>query len=290
MRNKLLALLLASVLMVPACFTTTETRTTWAESSTIPENERQGRVEWIRETVRQTQGDPAAGAATGAVVGGLLGGMLTGRGLGALFGAAGGAMIGAGASQGSGEYRTYDVAVRFDDGVVRIFGYRGYPPFKPGQSVTLTPRGLIPGSTFVTPSPHALAPTPPPPQPSTPQPDVAPPPPSTPSTPPAPQSQAEHPSVPAGEWAHTQQYGWVWMPYGTEYAFTPDYENGDPYMYVYYPEGGWTWVEAPWLWGFGPVPLFGVGGGVHFTWHGHGWGEGWHGDRPAHYGSGGRHR
>ncbi len=288
MRNKFTALLLASVLLVPACYSTSETRTTWTAGSPIPEGERQGRVEWIRETVRRTEGNPAAGAAAGAVVGGLLGGMITGRGFGVLFGAAGGAMVGAGASAGGGEISYYDMAVRFDDGVVRIFRYRGYPPFQPGQSVAFTPRGLFPLASFAT-QPNAAPPMPPSSPPSTPQPDVSPPPPpATPSTPPAPQPQAEHTSVPDGEWAYTQQYGWVWMSYGAAYTFTPDYENGDPYMYVYYAKAGWTWVEAPWLWGFGPMPYFIDGGGKNFAWYGHGWSEKWEGDRPAHYRGGHR--
>lgn len=79
------------------------------------------------------------------------------------------------------------------------------------------------------------------------------------------------------------------MPYGAAYTFTPDYENGDPYMYVYNPTAGWTWVDAPWLWGRGPMPYLALGGVVGFGWYGHGWGEGWHGDRPAHY-SGAVHR
>jgi outer membrane lipoprotein SlyB len=284
MRSKFLALLLVPVLLVPACYSTYTTRTTWAEPPAVSETERHGRVEWIRETVQHVEGNPAAGAAAGAVVGGLLGGMLTGRGSGAFFGAASGAIIGAGTSQGSGEYHTYDVAVRFDDGAVRIFRYRGYPPFMPGQSVGLGPRGLVPRDTFVVSPPNAATPTPPSPQPSMPQPnDTPPPPPATPPAPPPPQSQAEQPAVPTGEWAYTQQYGWVWMPYDAGYMFTPDYENGDPYMYVYYPAAGWTWVEAPWLWGWGPMPSFDVAGGVHYSWYGHGWGEEWHGHRPAHY-------
>ncbi len=87
--------------------------------------------------------------------------------------------------------------------------------------------------------------------------------------------------VPSGQWTFTQQYGWVWMPYGAAYTFTPDYDNGDPYMYVYYPSAGWTWVTAPWLWGWGPMPFVGVSGGVNFVWYGRGWGPRWHGSAAA---------
>jgi hypothetical protein len=88
---------------------------------------------------------------------------------------------------------------------------------------------------------------------------------------------------PAGHWAYTQQYGWVWMPYDSLYTFTPHYETGDPYMYVYYPRVGWTWVEAPWLWGWGPKPHIRVGLGVNYTWYGLDWGPHWKGWRPTRY-------
>src|SRR5882672_1790514 len=32
---------------------------------------------------------------------------------------------------------------------------------------------------------------------------------------PAPQAQV----APGGQWVHTQQYGWVWMPYGNQYVY-----------------------------------------------------------------------
>ncbi len=82
---------------------------------------------------------------------------------------------------------------------------------------------------------------------------------------------APEPSVPAGEWVNTEQYGWVWMPYGDDYTSVPDDGYGAPYMYVYYPSYGWTWLAAPWVWGLGPWPVFGVYGPVHFGWYGHGW-------------------
>jgi outer membrane lipoprotein SlyB len=303
--------LLTAVLLGPACATTSATSSTWAEPPAGTEWERNGKVEWIHETIQQEQGNPGAGAAAGAVMGGLLGAALTGRGIGALFGAASGAIVGAGTSQGYREHRTYDVLVHFDDGEERTFRYHGYPPFRPGQLVSLTPHGLV-AEVFAVPPPYATVPPPSSSgpqaralesaaQPPTAQPREAPPPPPAAPAPPTAQSQTQQPATPAGQWSFTQQYGWVWMPYGVEYAFTPDYDNGEPYMYVYAPEEGWTWVAAPWLWGWGPVPFLGVGGGARFGWYGHGWGEGWHGARPAHYrglvhsfgrarGFGGRHR
>jgi hypothetical protein len=82
---------------------------------------------------------------------------------------------------------------------------------------------------------------------------------------------APEPSVPAGEWVNTEQYGWVWMPYGDDYTSVPADGYGAPYMYVYYPSYGWTWLAAPWVWGLGPWPVFGIYGPVHFGWWGHGW-------------------
>ncbi|MEP6655276.1 MAG: hypothetical protein ABJA82_18065, partial [Myxococcales bacterium] len=59
----------------------------------------------------------------------------------------------------------------------------------------------------------------------------------------------------AGHWVYTAQYGWVWMPYGTQYTYEGAASNTtEPYSYVYYPAYGWTWVVAPWVWGWGAYP------------------------------------
>lgn len=294
MRNVLSAFLMGSVLLTPACVMTT-TRTAMSEAPLAPETNLQGRVEWVRQTVRETQGNPAAGAAAGAIIGGILGNLITGHRYGTFFGATSGAMIGANASQVHGEDVTYDVAVRFNDGERRVFTYRGYPPFRAGESVSLTEHGLVPMENFAmsrqygaTPAPPSYAPQAeadnPAAQPSAPEPgNTPPPPPAVAPAPPVPTAAAQQAGAPSGEWVFTQQYGWVWMPYGASYTFTPDYERGDPYMYVYYRSAGWTWVNAPWLWGWGPVPYFGVSRGAHFGWYGHGWGRGWRGARPPHY-------
>ena len=57
---------------------------------------------------------------------------------------------------------------------------------------------------------------------------------------PAPQVQAQVQAAPSGQWVHTQQYGWVWMPYGNQYVYTPEDTSGSayPYAYVYYPTRG----------------------------------------------------
>ena len=121
------------------CATTRITRTTWSQP-------RHGHVEAIHETTRTTRGHPGAGAAAGAILGGILGRAVTGRAAGAVVGAAGGAVVGAAASeQANRRHVTYEVVVRFYDGGRRMFRYHDYPPFRPGQSVTLTRRGLVGG-------------------------------------------------------------------------------------------------------------------------------------------------
>ena len=111
----------------------------------------------------------------------------------------------------------------------------------------------------------------PPVQPQTAQPRQVPPaPPASPPQPPQAQvqiqAQAPVQAQPApsagGQWVYTQQYGWIWMPYGDQYVYGAG-EN--PYEYVYYPAYGWTWITAPWLFGWGPRVYFSVGP-RYFTW------------------------
>lgn len=123
---------------LPACATTVTTDASW-EAAPQADWVRYGMVTQVREVIQRTQGDPAGGALAGALIGGILGG---GRGPGALFGAAGGAAIGAAASSGYSERRSYQVWVRFQDGGIQSFWYANYSPFRPGQNVALTPRGL----------------------------------------------------------------------------------------------------------------------------------------------------
>lgn len=101
--------------------------------------------------------------------------------------------------------------------------------------------------------------------------DVIPPAPGNP-TPPIEQAAAgAEPGQATGQWVYTGQYGWVWMPYGDEYTYVPS-EGGVPDMYVYYPTVGWTWVVAPWIWGWGAEPYWGFYGTVGFGWYGVGYG------------------
>lgn len=149
-------LALLSPLLLTACVTATTTTSTWSDGYYEAEGVRYGHVESIRETVRREEGNPAAGAAVGAVVGGVLGSLMGGHtsydrwgnayhhgsAAGAVVGAVGGAMVGAAASQGRGEDRYYDVYVRFDDGGSEAFFFRDPLPFRVGDPVGLSSRGL----------------------------------------------------------------------------------------------------------------------------------------------------
>src|SRR5690242_3218562 len=148
-------------------------------------------------------------------------------------------------------------------------------------------------------SAQVVSTTPPVDQPPTPQPQAAPPPPAYAPPPPATSAPVEplpqddtyaQPSVPpssaygspdvqeplpppvvaapstSGQWVYTSQYGWVWMPYGSAYTYLP--ASAYPDMYVYAPAFGWRWVVAPWVWGIGPHPYFGVYGWNRFAWYG----------------------
>ena len=115
--------------------------------------------------------------------------------------------------------------------------------------------------------------------------NLPPPPPAEVSVPPSDETGASEQQVaPTGQWVYTNQYGWVWMPYGDAYTYVPP-SGAEPNMYVYYPTVGWSWVVAPWLWGFGPIPFFGMYGPWHFGWYGHGYGH-WYGF-AGHYGNAG---
>jgi len=132
------------VLLGTGCVGVQSTTRTWSEEPTAAPQEQvwYGRVSQISETVVEQRGDPAAGAVAGAVVGGLIGSAMTNGHGGGLFGAMTGAMIGANASQGSGARWFYDVTVRYEDGSLRTYRYVGQTPFRVGDEVMLTSRGL----------------------------------------------------------------------------------------------------------------------------------------------------
>ncbi|MFL5369657.1 MAG: hypothetical protein ACJ78Z_05660 [Myxococcales bacterium] len=83
----------------------------------------------------------------------------------------------------------------------------------------------------------------------------------------------------AGQWVFTGQYGWVWMPYGSQYVEEGSASAKVPYAFVYAVRVGWCWVAAPWVWGWGPYPYFGVRGPRYYGWYrglyrsGWGWGR-----------------
>jgi outer membrane lipoprotein SlyB len=135
-----LPLMLLFTLVAEGCVATTTTSSTMWAAPGPQDWARPGAVEWVRETVHRTHGDPAGGALAGALIGGMLG-----RDSGeAVAGAIGGAVLGAMVSSGSSENRTYEVAVRFDDGGREVFLYEGRSPFRPGQPVVQGPGGLAP--------------------------------------------------------------------------------------------------------------------------------------------------
>jgi hypothetical protein len=102
---------------------------------------------------------------------------------------------------------------------------------------------------------------------------------------PATQAQAA-PADANGQWVYTAQYGWVWMPYGAGYTYVSTDEASDPYMYVYYPSFGWRWLEAPWVFGWGPSPYWGSWGCGRFAWYSHPWfnSHEYRGSRHSRYG------
>jgi hypothetical protein len=82
----------------------------------------------------------------------------------------------------------------------------------------------------------------------------------------APYAYATAPVAPAGQWVHTRQYGWIWMPYGPSYTYVAGRHVA--YTYAYYPRSGWRWVSAPWVMNVGPTPFWGRLGPSRFAWYG----------------------
>jgi hypothetical protein len=88
------------------------------------------------------------------------------------------------------------------------------------------------------------------------------------------------PAAPAGQWVYTDQYGWIWEPYGLPYTSV---NENVAYTYAYYPAHGWRWLYSPWVIGFGPEPYWGVRGRARFSWYGaHGFRGGYHGGYVVH--------
>jgi outer membrane lipoprotein SlyB len=140
--SRLTALLILPALLGTGCVTAQARTTTWSDQPGQLEQVWYGRVSQIRETVEAYRGDPAAGALAGAVVGGVLGSAFSYGHGGGFFGAMTGAMIGAEASRGYAERWLYEVTVRYDDGSLRTYYYEGQAPFRIGDQVVLSSRGL----------------------------------------------------------------------------------------------------------------------------------------------------
>jgi len=74
----------------------------------------------------------------------------------------------------------------------------------------------------------------------------------------------------AGQWIYTSQYGWLWLPYSQQYTYVSA-DGGVAYEYAYYPDGGWRWIYAPWVLGWGPSPYWGRLGPRHYVWYSRPW-------------------
>ncbi len=70
-----------------------------------------------------------------------------------------------------------------------------------------------------------------------------------------------------GQWVYTSQYGWLFMPYGSQYTSEGSTRDVYPKAYVYKPSQGWTWLAAPWVWGWGAYPYFGPAGPRNYAWY-----------------------
>src|SRR5512140_1874113 len=55
------------------------------------------------------------------------------------------------------------------------------------------------------------------------------------------QPMSAAPGTPGGQWVYTEQYGWLFMPYGDRYVYEGTSYDEYPYAYVYYPSYGWSW-------------------------------------------------
>ncbi len=86
--------------------------------------------------------------------------------------------------------------------------------------------------------------------------------------------------LPDGQWVYTQQYGWIWMTTGDQYTYVPPDGTGEPLEYVYYGPAGWTWIAAPWVWGYGPRPYWGRTRPDRFAWYRRGY---WRSPQRWHY-------
>jgi outer membrane lipoprotein SlyB len=130
------------VSLTPACTTPTPSTSARGDPNARSNWERFGQVESIQETRQYHDGDPKGGSVAGAVIGEVLGSGLGGHGLGTFLGASEGASIGASSSRIGYPGHNFEVLVHFDDGGSQNFIYENQLPFRPGEYVIWTARGL----------------------------------------------------------------------------------------------------------------------------------------------------
>jgi len=105
-----------------------------------------GVVESVRE-VRQEGEGSGLGAVGGGVIGGLLGNQIgggRGKTVGAVVGAVGGALAGNEVEKNVRATRHFEIAVRFDDGNVRVFTQTQAPGLQRGERVRMVNGQLMP--------------------------------------------------------------------------------------------------------------------------------------------------
>jgi hypothetical protein len=73
--------------------------------------------------------------------------------------------------------------------------------------------------------------------------------------------------APSGQWVYTNQYGWIWSPYDSNYTYVAG--PGAAYTFAFYPHFGWRWMASPWVLGVGPSPFWGRLGPSRYAWYGH---------------------
>src|ERR1700690_3746257 len=142
-------------------------------------------------------------------------------------------------------------------------------PGSPAPAASAKPKpqpSKVPQATPTSPQPAAAPPAPP----AQPTPPVQ----ATPAQPPAqaapahfaqPQPASQGSESAEGQWIYSDQYGWIWTPYGQAYTYVNP-AGSAAYEYVYYPTFGWRWVYAPWVFGWGPTPYWGFYGPGRFAW------------------------
>jgi outer membrane lipoprotein SlyB len=116
-----------------------------APSPSAPACANCGTVSSVREIEQQGEGS-GLGAVAGGVLGGVLGNQVgggSGRKIATVAGAAGGAFAGHQIEKRMKATRSYEVAVRMDDGAMRHFSYDERPELQPGDKVRVADGRLV---------------------------------------------------------------------------------------------------------------------------------------------------